>query len=251
MVMVYMLKNNNDKKGVKQLFKLADSTFPIVLYKAMKALLFDLDGTLVDTLEDIRAAINHALRLSYNREITSPECRQVVGRGLKNALKGALWFSHAAYPEEEVDILLSELRNYYFKHAAVYSKPYEGMKELLEEASSKGYKLGVLSNKSDDLVKLIVKDLFPSLAFCFVHGQREGYPLKPAKEALDAFLQETSLKKEEVVYIGDSEVDAEFIRNSGLKGCIVTYGFRSREELSKITDIEKADSVKELKERIL
>ncbi len=217
----------------------------------MKALLFDLDGTLVNTLGDIRAALNHCMELTYNRSISDAECRKVVGRGLKNALKGALWYSGSAYPEDEMDMLYSELISYYEEHAVDYSKPYDGVKDLLETALAKGYLLGVLSNKSDELVIQIVSKLFPSIPFSYVHGQRKDKPLKPAKEAIDDFLSVTGLKAEEVLYIGDSEVDAEFVNNvPSLEGIIVTYGFRSKEELSGCRDVMLIDSIKQIEERL-
>ncbi len=217
----------------------------------MKALLFDLDGTLVNTLGDIRAALNHCLELTYNRTISETECRQVVGRGLRNALKSALWYSGSAYPEDEMDMLYSELISYYEKNVVVYSRPYEGITELLEAASVKGYVLGVLSNKSDELVIKIVDTLFPSISFAYVHGHRENKPLKPAKEALDDFLQTLKLHAEDVLYIGDSEGDAEFvIIIPGLVGVIVTYGFRTPEELSGCKGVTLIDSIKQIKERL-
>ena len=136
----------------------------------MKGLLFDLDGTLVDTLEDIRAALNHVLGMCYARPIDEAECRAVVGHGLRKALRDALWYSGNAYPQDEFEILYSELVRFYGDHACVHSKVYDGIPSLLSAARDRGLKLGVLSNKADPLVQEIISTLFPAGTFDFVHG---------------------------------------------------------------------------------
>ena len=126
----------------------------------MKGLLFDLDGTLVDTIGDIRAALNHTLGLCYCRPISLEECRTVVGRGLRRALVDSLWFSRSAFPEDELDILYAELVSYYSSHVCVSSRVYDGVVPFLEKARGRGLVLGVLSNKADSLVQELVGRLF-------------------------------------------------------------------------------------------
>lgn len=208
----------------------------------MRILLFDLDGTLVDTLPDITGALNHVMRLTYNREIEQKECRTLVGRGLRNALKGALWLSRAAYPEEEFEILYAELVSYYGEHAYDESRPYEGVIEFLYRMKAKGYTLGLLSNKADAIVQEIISALFPPGLFDLVSGLKEGVAMKPAKEAVEAM----GFPLKEVFYIGDSEVDYETIKNSGIKGAIVTWGFRTKKELEEAGVSPLFDNIEQL-----
>ena len=197
----------------------------------MKALLFDLDGTLVNSLEDIRRALNHVLKMCYACEIDSSQCMSVVGHGLRNALRDALWFSRAAYPEDEFEILYSELMSYYSEHACDCSRPYDGVIEFLEREKEHGCFLGVLSNKSDELVKKITDRLFPSSLFDFVRGLREGEKPKPDNNGVLDYAKLCNVSLDDVTMIGDSDVDYLTARNAGVKSIIVSYGFRSEAEL--------------------
>lgn len=216
----------------------------------MKYILFDLDGTLANTIGDIQGAINHVLQLCYCPTITEEQCMEVVGNGLKNALKGALILNHRAFEPDEMEILHHELITYYSEHPSDKTKPYKGMTEFLLRLKEKGYVLGVLSNKSDILVKQIIKDIFPDNLFSFIHGGCDTLPMKPDKGALDPFLEVMKIEKDEVLYVGDSEVDFNFIKNTEVKGCIVTWGFRTKEKLVEIGASPLLDSINQLEEFI-
>lgn len=197
----------------------------------MKAVLFDLDGTLVDSLEDIRQALNHCMGLVHARTISLEECRTVVGRGLKRALVDALWFSRSAFPEDEVRILLSELVSYYRAHATVHTRPYDGIMTFLQEAKEQGARLGVLSNKEDGLAHEIVSTLFPAGLFDYVRGLRNGDLAKPAPGGVQDFINLCACAPGDVTMIGDSEVDWQTAKAAGTACLLVGWGYRSLDEL--------------------
>lgn len=213
---------------------------------AMEALLFDLDGTLVDTLGDIRAALNHVLALCSCREMTEEETRTVVGRGLRNAIRGALWFSGSAFPPDEIEILHKELMDYYSAHLTVHSRVYPWIPGLIREAKERGFALGVLSNKADVLVQEIIEDLFPAGTFDFVRGLREGDSPKPRNPSVLEFRNLCAPSSGDVTILGDSEVDWETAEAFSLGRVIVTWGFRTREELSAAGCGPLADSKEEV-----
>lgn len=213
----------------------------------MKAILFDLDGTLADTLEDIRAALNQALVGTGARAVDSEECRSVVGRGLRNAIRGAMRFSSITPPDCEVEEIYSRLSVYYAAHPCEFTEVYPGVHELLHSLRRKGILLGVLSNKSDELVIEIISKLFPEGLFTYVHGLRDGFPAKPDPAGVLEFCSFSGLNPEDVIFIGDSEVDYETIMNtSGMSGVIVTWGFRSRSSLMEAGAHPLADDIHQL-----
>ncbi len=200
----------------------------------MHCVIFDLDGTLLDTIEDIRHAINYALVAFDGSRISADECRIFVGHGLMNALQSAV-LSHVPELRDdgEFELMYSLMMGYYRNHPADYAKPYDGIKELLETLVEKGVKIGVLSNKRDELVKAIVKAKFPEIPFAFVQGQVDNLPLKPDKRAFDYALSALHENVEDIVYIGDSEVDFTAAENAGAARLIVSYGFRREDDLNR------------------
>jgi Predicted phosphatases len=217
----------------------------------MQYVIFDLDGTLVDSLDDVLGAINHTLCLCYAEKLDRKECMSVVGNGLKNALKSALMLRNMAFPPDEMQILNHELVSYYHDHYADHSVAYPFMPALLEELKEKGYKLAVLSNKDENLVKLIVKKLFAEDLFYFVGGVCDKIPLKPDKAALERVLAAMGVTGEDrVFYFGDSEVDQRLLNATGVRGGVCTWGFRTREALENEGCSILFDNAEELKEFI-
>ena len=214
----------------------------------IQAILFDLDGTLVDTIEDITAALNAALSCEDLKPLTTQQCMTVVGRGLRNALSGAMALQNHSVSEERLDSLFAVLNAYYSTHATDHCKPYGGIAALLERLNRKSLPLGVFSNKEDDLTKTIVERMFPKIQFAWVRGMREDFPRKPDSAGLSFFCDIMGIPMESLLYVGDSEVDYQTSMNAGCSHVLVTWGFRSRGELEKIEGVRLIDSVKELED---
>ena len=216
----------------------------------MKAVFFDLDGTLLDTLPDIRNAINYALRAYDGDEASYDDVRRYVGRGLYKALSSAAIEKHPkGLDENEFGLMFALMKNCYMRHPVVETKPYPGIPELLSVLKSKGIKLGIVSNKADQIVKEIISELLPD-TFDFISGEREGYPLKPDPKLLLEGIASVGASPSETVYVGDSEVDAETGKRAGVKTLIVSYGFRNKEELEGNGIEISADSAEELHEKL-
>lgn len=189
--------------------------------------IFDLDGTILDTLEDLCDSVNYALdRLGFPKR-TLVEVRNFLGNGIRKLVECAL---PQGSDEKCVEEMLAIHREYYSVHCADKTKPYEGIKEMLGELKERGIKLAVLSNKPDYAVKILCEDYFPNV-FDAAYGFREGIERKPSPEAVEGLLEELGVPREKAVYVGDSEVDVRTAKNAGLDMMIVEWGFRDREFL--------------------
>lgn len=186
------------------------------------ALIFDLDGTLLDTLQDLMDAVNHVLALRGCNLRTMEEIRRFVGNGAKRLMRLAL---PENYPE--LDGAFGEFQAFYGANCRVKTAPYPGILEALEELGKK-FPLAIVSNKPDFAVKSLCADYFPGVP---AWGEAEGCPRKPApdmvRRAVDA------LGAKDCIYIGDSEVDVLTAKNAGAPCLSVTWGFRSREALEQ------------------
>lgn len=187
-----------------------------------KAAVFDLDGTLLDTLADLTAAVNHALSAFSLPTRTKEEVRGFVGNGIKVLLHRASGFN-----ERAVDGLLVEFKAYYGAHCKDETRPYAGVLALLKELKSRGVLAAVLSNKADFAVKLLAQEYFAGL-LCEAVGENEaaGIRKKPAPDALLAVMEKLGVSAEETVYIGDSEVDIQTAQNAGVDCISVAWGFK-------------------------
>ena len=216
----------------------------------VQAVLFDLDGTLVDTIEDIMDALNRALALEDLSPLDIVLTKRVVGRGLRNALIGAVELRGKEFASDHIDRMYASMMEYYRKNHCVKSKPYEGILPLLEELDRKGILLAVFSNKEDGLTKEVVRTLFPHIRFAWVRGMKSDFPRKPDRAGLEYFSKKEGLTIENLLYVGDSEVDYQTAVNAGCRYILVSWGYRPREDLARLDASNLVDSVEELQEAI-
>ena len=191
--------------------------------------LFDLDGTLLNTLEDLHDAVNHVLSVSGFPPRSLEEVRQFVGNGLRNLMRLSL---PAGCSDEEINRRTAEMREWYNAHDRESTRPYEGILPLLDALASAGCGVAVVSNKGDAVVGPLCEHYFPGLLDAAV-GEVPGLRRKPDPDTVELALRRMNRGREGAVYIGDSDVDIATARNAGLPCISVTWGFRSREELER------------------
>ena len=191
-------------------------------------IVFDLDGTLLDTLDDMAGAANHALRQHNLPERSIDEIRSFVGNGTRLLIQRAVPDAMSA---EDTEAVFAEYTRYYDVHLNDHTKPYDGIMETLAELRAEGYRLGMLSNKPHPAV-LDLADLYFKGQFVYLAGEKPGVPRKPNPTSLVNMMAEADVSPERTVYIGDSEPDAMTVTGAGTLGIGVLWGFRSREELA-------------------
>ena len=192
-----------------------------------KAVLFDLDGTLTNTLKDISTAMNHALRLHGLPEFAEQDYCYLVGDGAKKLAERAV-----RDRQELAQAVRETYQAYYETHAMVATRPYDGIPELLAALSARGLKLCVLSNKPDADTKNVVAHYFPDVDFALVRGQVEGVPVKPDPSGALAVAAQMGVHPDEFLYLGDTSVDMTCARNAGMHPVGVLWGFRKADELT-------------------
>jgi phosphoglycolate phosphatase len=195
----------------------------------IKLVIFDLDGTLLDTIEDLANATNHALQ-QFNfpvHEVAS--YRFFVGNGVNKLLERALPEAHKN--ADAISMLKHEFLKYYLIHAEDCTKPYPGISELLTNLHKEGFQLAVASNKMHDATVELVKRFFPAIPFSIILGQRDGIPVKPSPAIVDEIVECAGITKNEILYVGDSGVDAATAVNAGVLFVGVLWGFRPQQEL--------------------
>lgn len=209
-----------------------------------KIAIFDLDGTLLDTIADLAAAANHALdSFGYPTHETNAY-RFFTGSGLNMLFFRAL--PEDARNEEEVLKVRQAFVDYYRLHSEDTTAPYSGIRELLMDLSAQGVALAVASNKYQEATRELVAKYFPEIEFAAVFGQREGIPVKPDPRIIEDILLATGYSKENVFYVGDSDVDMLTAKGAGVKGIGVTWGFRPKEELQLHEPFAMADTPSEV-----
>ncbi len=183
---------------------------------------FDLDGTILDTLEDLADSTNHALSVNGLPERSIDEVRRFVGNGIRNLIERAV---PEGTGDELTDKVFSEFREYYAIHCFDKTRPYEGILECMEKIRRDGMQVAVVSNKADFAVQELCERFFPGLSDISV-GEREGVRRKPYPDSVLHVLDSLGTKKEDAVYIGDSEVDVKTAENAGIDEIAVEWGFR-------------------------
>ena len=206
-----------------------------------RTVLFDMDGTLLDTLEDLRDSVNHMLEKYGQPLCTLDQTRRYVGNGARLLLRRAM--GDALSPEQE-DARLKEYQDWYLAHNCIRTHPYPGMAALLDTLRREGVRTAVVSNKPHANTVDLAARFFPGLP---AFGQRPGIPPKPAPEMVWAALRELGAPRDEVaLYVGDSEVDVQTAQNSGLDLIGVSWGFRGRALLRQAGAVRIADTAEEL-----
>ena len=194
----------------------------------LKAVVFDLDGTLLDTIPDIANALNTALAANHLPTHPTRAFEGFVGGGIRQAVVKA---SPAGTPEEVLEAVLAVYGPEYKAHCTEATQYYDGAQALLEGLEQGGLKLGVLSNKTEATAQKVVGHYFPERSFAFVQGRVDGYPLKPDPGAAERMLDILGCAPSEIAYVGDSGTDMTFAKVCGFLAVAAPWGYRTREEL--------------------
>ena len=188
--------------------------------------IFDLDGTLLDTLQDLAASVNYALRQHHMPEHSIDDVRRFVGNGVRRLMERAVP-EGAANPAFEATFVT--FREYYMEHSLDTTRPYDGILELIHELKQRGCRMAVVSNKMMAATQELVRHFFPEIEVAIGEHEAAGIRKKPAPDTVFAAMQQ--LGEGSAVYVGDSDVDLATARNSGLPCISVLWGFRDREFL--------------------
>lgn len=212
-------------------------------------IIFDLDGTLLNTIDDLADAVDYVMRSRNLPLHTNAEYRQMVGGGIKRLVERALP-ENLAKDEAYVEECVTQFRRYYVDNIDRHTVPYEGMPELLRKLQSRGIKLAVASNKFQHGVDRLVAKFFGDIDFVAVEGNREGAPLKPDPEIIKNILRKAATTPKESVMVGDSGIDIRTAQAAGIDSIGVSWGFRFAQELYDAGATTVVSSMEEL-ERLL
>lgn len=210
--------------------------------KRYDTVIFDLDGTLLNTLEDLADAVNAVMRANAYPERTLDEVRRFVGNGIRRLMEQAV-------PEgvcgETFECVFEEFRTYYTEHCQIKTRAYDGVMELLAVLKEKGYAMAIVSNKNHAAV-CELNEIYFKEDIQVAIGQKDGIRKKPAPDTVFQALKELGVSGERAVYVGDSEVDFMTAENSCMDCVLVSWGFRTKEELADCTPKAMIDRPEEL-----
>lgn len=194
--------------------------------------IFDLDGTLLDTIGDLAEACNYMLSLRELGSHTREEYAKMVGNGILNLVKRAL--PEELRTDEYVMAARADFLDFYTANIDRHTRPYEGIYEVLRTLQDEGWSLAVASNKFDEGTQKLVRSIFPDIHFSAIYGNKEGFPLKPDAALLDLIIKECDADVATAWMIGDSGVDIQTAKNAGVRSIGCSWGFRPRTELEEL-----------------
>lgn len=193
-----------------------------------KAVIFDLDGTLLNTIDDLGDSVNYVLKKHNYPTFSIEEYKYKVGNGMRKLIERSL--PENKRNDETIEQVLAEFMAYYGEHKMDKTAPYDNIEQLLKTLKQKGVKTAVVTNKAHISAKPLMDEVFPDL-FDAVIGQKEGVPTKPDPTSVFAVLKELGVSADECLYLGDSGVDMQTAKNAGIFGIGVLWGFRKADEL--------------------
>lgn len=198
--------------------------------KKYQAVIFDLDGTLLNTITDICASLNEALDQNGYATFTEEDCKMLVGSGVKKLIERAI---PDETDEEKKEKVLNEYRSYYSRDLMKKTRPFSNMPRILQELNDNDIKIGVVSNKPDNDTKRLILHYFPEVDFAFVSGSRNDMPHKPDPAIVNFALDSMGVQAKNAIFVGDSDVDVLTGQNANMPTIGASWGYRSQEELSK------------------
>lgn len=202
-------------------------------------LIFDLDGTLINTLEGITVSVNHTLKeLKIPYEYSEEEVKTFIGRGARRLFRLAM---KREFSEEEYELYLK-----YYKEDQIVSSVYEGVEETLKTLEENGIKLLIYSNKPNEVSQPLIKAKLGDINFLHIQGQDPQYPPKPDVTLLLKLLKKYNLIDKKGLYVGDSIVDIETAKNANLENCILTYGYGDKKEIEEGSPTYKINKFEDL-----
>ena len=210
-----------------------------------KLVIFDLDGTLLNTNADLGNAANHTLAELGLPQHNLDEYTLMVGNGMRKLIERALPADKAT-DDAFIDSTLASFLSYYAEHIDLYTRPYPGIPELISTLAAQGYKLAVASNKIQAGAEKLISEFFPGIPFVAVMGNSPQYPLKPDAALVEYIMDKAGTDRAHTIMVGDSGTDIQTARNAGIPVIAVSWGFRPRHELTAADYI--ADSAEQIQQ---
>ena len=211
----------------------------------IKIVIFDIDGTLLDSIKYLQACTNHTLKQYGFPEHSVDAYKYFVGDGMRKLVERAL--PEDKRKDEFIQVFLQDFLAYYSVHKEDFTQPYEGVTELLMQLQRNNFQIAVATNKVENAAIELIHKYFPEIKFSTIVGQREGIPVKPHPQVIEDILAQTHTDLSEAIMVGDTSVDIKTAKNANIKSSGVLWGFRTQEELQQA----EADYIIEKPEEII